>query len=220
MPVPVAGTRGLIVCIVGAEQRCSSGSGSAILAADLQVGRKASRIGNAARIAVGPPVARVAKMKRVGQVRCNGCGEAGSINPGDLWLLADGSILARLISGEETADIPLISNGVGEVIIVISSSEVPVLGEFVVNTGDEEITLLRGGDRTDITAEVQTAVALTAIVRRRQVSLPKGNHGIDRTPGDTVCCGAEVARIAVPGTASCRLDGLSRRGYVAARGDC
>src|SRR6202043_2312616 len=167
MAIPEAGANILVIGVVRTKQRVGvrrAPAGSAReLAADFQSGRESSHVWNAAGIRISPPVASVAEVEVICNAGRNVLSQTDSIDPRILGLRADCGILALGVAGEEPADIPLVSDSVGQLVVVVGAVEVPTLGEIMVDAGNAEVAGLGSSDGARVTAEVQF-VSLAAVV--------------------------------------------------------
>src|SRR5271169_4065986 len=154
-------------------------------------------------------------MEIVCKVRSDALGQAGSVEPGILGLRTDGRILALRVPREESADIPLVRDCVGQLVVVIGAIKVPALGKVVVDAGNAKVTGLGSGDRTFVVAIVKM-VTLAAGVGQRQILIPERDDRVQWSVCQSVCGCAKESWIAIQTIgAHSRLNYLPRRCDVA-----
>src|SRR5690349_313388 len=153
MPIPETGAHVLVVGIVRAEQRTTTGT--AVFTSNFKSRWISGDVWHAAGVQIGPPVSCIAEVKVVRKARTDILGQTRSIEPGVLWLLPDRGILSFGVSWEEATDVPLVRNSLGQLVVVIRSVKVVTLREVVVKAHNAEVATLWRSDGAGIAAIVQ-----------------------------------------------------------------
>src|SRR5260370_1572774 len=138
MPIPETGTRILRVYVIG--HKALFLPSVQLLTHHFKRTAQPGQWRSISRPFICPPVAQVAVVEIIGEVRADVGGQGRYPHPGLCRKTGLGSWSAQLVAGEEATDINMVRFGRGDLEIMVGGHEIPLRGKVVVNARSPGIT--------------------------------------------------------------------------------